>query len=76
VSLLVTRGAKYYQILGRVIAEAAPRLDVMDVKVFRSSADLATPTVPLQDLPAELAISLWLEFQPRSFGSNSTQGFT
>jgi len=35
VSLLVTPGTKHYQILVRVIAEAAPRLDVMDLKVFR-----------------------------------------
>jgi hypothetical protein len=72
----VARGTKSYQILACVIAEAAPRLDVMDLKIFRSSAGLATPAVPLRDSTAELAISFWLEFQPRSFGSKSTQGFT
>jgi hypothetical protein len=76
VRLLVTRGTKSYQILGRVIAEATPRLDVMDLKIFRSSTELATPAVSLQNSAAELAISLWVEFQARSFGSKSIQGFT
>ena len=75
-SFLVTHGTKRYQILGRIIAEATPRLDVMDLKLFRSSAELATPTVPLQNSTAEPAISFWLEFQARSFGSKSTQGTT
>ena len=58
VSFLVADDTKSYQILGRVIAEAAPPLDVMDLKVFDLSAPLATPTVPLEDCTAELAIRL------------------
>ncbi len=76
VCLLVTHGTKSYQILGRVIAEVAPRLDVVDLKIFRSSAELATPTVPLQDFTAQLLINFGLELHARSFGSKSTQGFT
>jgi hypothetical protein len=56
VSALVAFGAKSYEILGCVIAEAAPRLDVMDLKIFRSPADLAAPAIPLQDFTAELTV--------------------
>lgn len=70
----MTHGTKNYQILGRVIAEAAPRLDVMDLKIFRSSAELAPPAVPLQDFTAEMTISFKLEFQAWSFGLKSSQG--
>jgi len=76
VSFLVTEDAKSYQILGRVIAEAAPRLNVMDLKVSELAARLATPTVPLEDFMTELAASLGLELQAWPFGSNSSQGTT
>jgi hypothetical protein len=76
VSFLVTQDTKSCQILGPVIAEAAPRLEVMDLKAFDLPARLATPTVPLEDFMAELAISLRLELQARPFGSNSIQGTT
>jgi hypothetical protein len=56
VSVMVTLDAKSYEILGRVIAEVAPWLNVMDLKIFRSSANLAAPAVPLQDFMAQLAI--------------------
>ena len=65
--------AKSYQVLGRVIAEAAPRLDVMDLKAFDLPAPLATPAVPLEDFTAKLAISLRLELQAWPFGSNFRQ---
>jgi hypothetical protein len=76
VSFLVTHDAKSYQILGRVVSEAAPRLNVMDLKAFDLPARLATPTVPLEDLVAELAVSLGPELQAWPFGSNSSQGTT
>ena len=63
VSFLVTHDTKSDQILGRVIAETAPRLNVMDLKIFRSPAELAMPAVSLQNFIAELAISLRLELQ-------------
>ena len=75
-SFLVTDGTKSYQILGRVMAEAAPRLNVMDLKVSDLAARLATPTVPLEDFMAELTIGLRLELQAWLFGSNSIQGTT
>ena len=76
VSFLVAHGAKSYQILGRVIAEAAPRLNVMDLKIFRSPADLATPAVPLQDFTAELPVGFRVQPQAWPFGSNCSQGTT
>jgi hypothetical protein len=76
VSALVARDAKSYQILGRVIAEAAPRLNVMDLKALNTPAELAAPAVPLQNFTAELAISLRLEPQAWLLGSNSSQGTT
>jgi len=76
VSFLVTDDAKSYQILGCVIAEAAPRLNVMDLKACDLPARLATPAVPLEDFMTELAISLGLELQAWPFGSISGQGTT
>ena len=73
---LVAPGTKSYQILSIVMAEAAPRLNLMDLKIFRSSTKLAMPTVSLQDFPAELAIGLRFELQAWPFGSNSSQGAT
>ena len=73
VSFLVTRDTKSYQILSRVIAEAAPRLNVMDLKIFRAPAELATPTVPLQNFMAELTISFRFECQTWPLGPMSSQ---
>jgi hypothetical protein len=76
VSVLVAADAKRYEILSRIIAQAAPRLDVMDLKAFNMPAILAAPAVPLQNFTAELAISLRLKFQAWLFCSNSSQGTT
>jgi len=72
----VTDYTKSNQILGRVMAEAAPRLNVVDLKAFDLPARLAAPAVALEDFMAELAIGLGLELQTRPFGSNSSQGNT
>ena len=69
-------GAKSDEILSRIIAQAAPRLNVMDLKIFRSPADLATPAVPLQDLMAELTVGFSVQLQAWPFGSNCSQGAT
>jgi hypothetical protein len=76
VSLLVAADTKSYEIRSRIIAQLAPRLNVMDLKAFDTPARLTTPVVPLQNFTAELAISLRLEPQARLFGSNSSQGTT
>ena len=75
-SLLVARNAKRYEILSRIIAQAAPRLNVMDLKIFRSPARLAAPAVPLQDFMAELAINRRIELQAWPFGPNAGQRTT
>src|SRR5579863_5589058 len=56
---LMARCAKCDQILGNIIAQTAPWLNVMDLKIFHPSAALATPPISLQDFAAELAISFW-----------------
>jgi hypothetical protein len=76
VSVLVAPDTKSYEILSRIVAQAAPRLDVMDLKAFNTPAILAAPAVSLQNFTAELAISLSLEAQAWLFGSNSSQGTT
>ena len=76
VGFLVTHNAKSYQILGRVMAEAAPRLDVVDLKAFDPPAPLTTPAVPVQDFKTELAISLRLKLPAWPFGLNSSHETT
>jgi len=46
-SLLMARCAEGDQILGSVIAQSAPRLNVMDLKTLDAPARLATPAVSL-----------------------------
>ena len=54
---LMARCTEGNQILGSVIAQLAPRLNVMDLKIFHPPARLATPAVSLQNFAAKLAIS-------------------
>ena len=70
----MTTETKSYQILRRVIAQPAPWLNVMDLKIFRTSAELAMPSVPRENFMAEPTICLRIELQPWPFGSNSSQG--
>jgi hypothetical protein len=64
---LMTRCAEGDQILGRVIAQSAARLNVMDLKIFHSPARLTAPSISLQDFPAELTISFRVKPQSWSF---------
>jgi hypothetical protein len=66
VRFLVAHDTKSYQIFGRVIAQSAPRLNVMDLKVFHSPTPLATPAVSHQDFTAKLAISFRIKPQAGS----------
>ena len=70
----MTPEAKGYQILCRVIAETAPWLKVMDLKIICASAELAMPSVSREDVTAELTIGLRIELQTWALGSNSYQG--
>jgi len=47
VRALVARDAKSYEILSRIIAQAAPGLEVMNLKTLDAPARLATPAVSL-----------------------------
>ena len=58
VSVLVALDAKSYEILSRVITQTAPRLNVMDLKIFHPSARLTSPAVSLQNFAAEQTIEL------------------
>ena len=71
VSILMTPDAKSYEILSRIIAQAASGLKVMDLEAFDAAAKLATPAIPLENFMAELAVCLSLKLQTRPFGSNS-----
>ena len=64
------------QIFRGIITQTTPRLNVVDLKIFRSSAELAAPAIPLQYLTAELAIRLGLKLQAWSLGSNHRYGAT
>jgi hypothetical protein len=59
---LVAPNTNSNRMLGCVITQAIPRLNVMDLKTLYSSARLVTPATSLQDLASGLAIG---------FGSNS-----
>jgi hypothetical protein len=56
-SFLMARHAEGDQILGSIIAQSAPRLNVMDLKKVDAPARLTTPAISLQNFTAELAIS-------------------
>jgi hypothetical protein len=73
VSILMATDTERYEILGRIIAEAASGLNVMDLKTLDRPARLAPPAVSLQDTTAELAICLGVELQTWPFRSNSSQ---
>jgi hypothetical protein len=51
-SILVAIGAKSNEILSRIIAQVAPPLDVMDLKLLYSPAQLTTPSISLQNVTA------------------------
>jgi hypothetical protein len=72
----VATGTKRYQILGTVVSEAAPRLNVMNLKSLDAPAQLTSPAVSIQDFPAELAISLRGKSQAGSLCSNHIQNVT
>ena len=73
---LMARCAEGYQILGIVIAQSAPRLDVMDLKIFHFPATLAPPSVSLQNFTAELEVSFRIKPQAWPLSSDSLQSVT
>jgi len=75
-SFLMTRCAESDQILGRIIAQLAPPLNMMDLKILHAPARLATPPISLQNFVAELAISFWFKSQAGSFAGDPVQNVT
>ena len=73
VNVLVALDANSYEILSRIIAQAAPGLDVMDLKILHLPARLTTPAISLQNFPAELAIGFRIKPQSWSFRADPTQ---
>jgi hypothetical protein len=74
--LLMTLSAEGDEIFLGVVPQLAPPLDVVDLKILRPPARLATPAVSLEDLPAKLTISFRSESQAWPFCLNSVQGAT
>jgi len=58
-NLLVAHGAKSHKILGDVISQSAPRLNVMNLKIFHLPARLAALAIAVQAFPSELWICFW-----------------
>jgi len=76
VNVLVALDAKSDQILGGVIAQAAPGLDVMNLKTLDAPTRLATPAISVQDFQIELAISFRVKPQSWLFGTHPRQSVT
>ena len=74
--VLVALDAKSYEILSRIIAQAAPRLNVMDLKAFHPPTPLASPAVSLQDFTAKLAIRFRIKPQPWPLCTDPRQSVT
>jgi hypothetical protein len=64
VNFLVTASTESDQVFLSIVAQLAPWLNVMDLKIFHPPTRLATPSISLKDLAAELAISLGIKPQP------------
>jgi len=58
VHILVTADAQCYHIFEGFGSQPVPGLDVMNLKVLRRSAVLASPAAPPEDLFSKLVISL------------------
>ena len=76
VNVLVALDTKSYEILSRIIAQSAARLNVMDLKILHSPAPLATPAISFQNFPAELAIRFRIKPQAWPFRAYSLQNVT
>src|SRR5467141_541224 len=76
VNVLVALEAKSDEILSRIIAQAAPGLDVMNLKTLDAPGRLATPAVSVQDFQVELAISFRVKPQSWLFGTHPRQSVT
>jgi hypothetical protein len=69
----VTFCTKSNKILGRIIAQVAPRLNVMDLKILHAPAGLTSPAISLQNFTAELAIRFRIKPQASPLRADSCQ---
>ena len=60
---LMARCAEGDQILGSIVAQSAPPPNVMDLKILRPPARLASPAVSLQNFTAEQPVGLRIKLQ-------------
>jgi hypothetical protein len=72
----VASSTKCHQVLGSVIAQSTPRLNVMDLKILEAPARLATPAISLQDFATEHAISFRVKPQAGPLCSDPCQSVT
>ena len=72
-SFLVTLRTKSYQILSGVIAQTAPRLNMVNLKTHDATAPLATPAVSIQHFAAKLAICFRIKLHAGSFGTHPSR---
>ena len=64
--LPVALGAQCHEILHGVAPRPRPRSNVVNLEIEKTSAELASPAIPSQDLVAELAVGSWIELKPGS----------
>jgi hypothetical protein len=56
----VAISAERDQIFVSVVTQSASRANVVDLKMIRAAARLASPAVALQDFGVEFAIRIWV----------------
>jgi hypothetical protein len=76
VSVLVALDTESYEILSRIIAQPAPRLYVVDLKILHAPARLTTPSIPLQNFTAKLVVRFRIKPQAGPLGEDSLQNVT
>ena len=52
----MTSGTKRYEIFLGIIAQHAPRLDMVNLEIFLSPAVLAPPAIAFKDLPMQALV--------------------
>jgi len=60
------------QVLFRIIAQSAPRSEVVNLEILQRPAPLATPAVPPQHPLAECCVQFRIQAHPRSLLSKKT----
>jgi len=56
-NIFVALSTNSCEIFGRVITQSIPRANMVDLKIFHTSAPLASPAISFQNFTAKLSIS-------------------